>query len=240
MAVTNAAALDGLDEFHFEPAQFDALLEQNGTPAELRLATRCSCWEARSGQPDPACAQCYPFGYLYEAPDATKVHGPSRRGMLKLIEAGIAQLGDAMFTFKPGIVPSHGTRLVLPRSRVRESDTLTKGKEDTIRWSRVLAVEAGHYTRRVPPSGSPYVTETVPLVLDGPSPDITITDRRVTWNNAAIPDGTRYVLRILTNTEFCVWDLQDRHEGGNEQPYRALGKRLDFLLHERDGKAARI
>jgi hypothetical protein len=232
-----AAAPQTFRPFHHEPAALDALLTAHGAPAALRLAMRCACWNPKTGQPDAGCKVCFPYGYVWDAAQALKVFGPSRRGMRKYEIEGTLEVGDAWFTFPVGIRPSHYSRLVLTASEVTVDDLLTKGTEDRIRWSRVVAAEAAHYTRRVPTTGHPYEIELVPLVLDGAMPDLAVVGNQITWLNLSIPDGTRYTLRLRVLAEYVIWDVQDRNEAGVVLPYRFLAKRLDFLLHPRGEKA---
>jgi hypothetical protein len=237
MASTDESGV-ALSEFHIDAGAMDALLAINGSPAELRIATPCACWDARTGQPDPGCMRCYPLGFIYDAPVTESVHGPNRRPRRRYNPEGELDEGEVTFTFRRGVVPTFGTRIAMLNATVVVTDTLTKGVEDTIRWSHVLAVEAGHYTRRVPPTGPDYDVETVPLVLAGPTPDLVVVGRDITWVNVSIPDGTRYSLRFRTRPEYVAWEVRDRTEGGQVMPYLATAKRLDFLLHPRGTKEA--
>lgn len=235
MAVFDAEAATAFDDFHFSGPSFDALIAAHGSPAELRRAMRCACWDAKTGQPDPACMNCYPFGYLYDPPETITVFGPGRRGLKQYEDQGSIEVGDCWFTFPREIMPTHYSRLVLPISQCVVDDLLTKGKEDVIRYSHVLAVQAAHYTRRVPPAGPDYAVEVVPLT---PGVHFTLAGRKVTWNDHTIPDGTRYTLRILTYDEWVCWNEQDRNEHGHIMPVRWQCKRLDFLIHPRGTEQA--
>jgi hypothetical protein len=243
MAITNPhRAYPSSDPIlHCESTLFDEVIAAHGSPAELRLARPCPCWLASTGQPDPACTACFPFGYLWTAPVTLTVWGPNRKPMRRYEAQGTYELGDAFFTFPTGIRPTHYSRLVLPLSTLAVTDILTKGHEDTIRYAHVLSVEGAEWSRRTPATGAPYQRETVPLTIEGRdvgTPDLRITGRTVTWLNSAIPDGTRYVVRCTTYAEYVVWEVQDRNEGGTVQPYRALCKRLDFLLHPKGEPSA--
>jgi hypothetical protein len=230
VAVLDPAAGLAFDDFHFSAPAFDGLIAAHGSPAELRLATRCACWRVDAGQPDPACMACYPFGYLWDPPMTVTVFGPGRRGLKRYEEEGAIEVGDSWFTFPSGLTPTHYSRLVLPSSRRIVDDLLTKGVEDTTRWSYVLGVQAAHYTRRVPPTGQPYTVEVVPLV---PGTDFTMAGRTVQWSNPSVPDGTRYTLRLETHDEWVLFNEQDRNEAGVVMPYRWQCKKLDFLVHPR-------
>jgi hypothetical protein len=236
MAVTDAAALETR---HFDPAEFNALIEAHGADAQLRIAHRCGCWDANTGRPDPACISCYPYGYLYDPVTTVKVWGPNRKGLRHYLKEGTVEVGDAFFTFKTGMQPTHYSRIVLPLSTLTVDDILTKGSEDRIRWAWVLAVQGAKYNVRNPPTGSPYTTDPVALQIEGVGtpppvdPDIAISGNTITWLKQNLPDGTRYVVRFDTYAEYSVWEPQDRNEGGLAMPYRYLCKRLDYLTHPR-------
>lgn len=226
-------------EFHFESAQFDAMLETHGTVALLRFATPCACWSDATGQPDPACRLCWPLGFLYDAPVELRVFGPNRRPTRRVDAAGEYEPSDAFFTFPTGVTPPYGSRFVLPTSQPLVHDRLLKGREDVFRYAHVSDVLAAHYIRRVSRVGAPgtYDNERVNLVR-GVDYAVDLATREVTWLTSAIPDGTRVVFRLRIAAEWVVWELQDRNEGGLEQPWRALCKRLDFLIHPRGAKPA--
>jgi len=223
-----------LAPFHFVPSDFDGMLSLHGTEAELRLAARCPCWNAQTGQPDPACMVCYPFGYVWDAPSTLKVFGPSRRGMRKYEMEGSLDVGDAWFTFPVGVKPPHYSRIVLTGSELVVDDYLTKGTEDRVRYSKVIQALSARYSTRDPSSGAPYTRENVTL---GVGIDIALDTnmRDVLWGepDPPVPDGTRYVLRLSVRPEYIVWEPQDRNEGGEDMPYRYLCKRLDYFLHPR-------
>lgn len=237
MAVTTAAL--AFDDYHLESDEHDEAIDAHGITVELRAATRCACWSADTGQRDPACVACFPFGFLFEAPESLTVFGPSRRGLRRYEAEGSIDIGDAWFTLPTGKTPPHFSRLTLPQTRLRVDDILTKGTLDTIRFDTVLAVESAHYNVAVPRAGDPdrYDNVPTPLVLTGPSPDLTIAGRQVTWLNPAIPDGTRYVVRFTTTTSYVLWDVHDRNEQGEILPSKYLAKRVDFLLHPRGAAA---
>lgn len=217
------------DAFHFVPGQFDALLAAHGTDVALRLAMRCACWNADSGRPDPACTLCFPFGFLFDAPVTVRAYGPNRKPTRRVDTPGSFEVGDAFFTFPTGVKPTYFSRLVLPTSEILVDETLTKGSEDTIRFSHVLGVEKAHATRRNPPTGHPYVTEVVPLTL---GTDFTLSGRTIVWPGGSThANGTRYVLRLRTLEEYVVWETQTRNENGQDLPWRCLCKRVDFLTH---------
>ncbi len=220
-----------IDEYHFRGEEFDQLLEQNGTAVDLRIATPCGCWNPTSGAADPACTVCYPFGFVYDAPIATKVFGPNRKGLRQFLEGGVIELGDALFTFKLGLVPTHGSRITLKTSTLSAPAFQVKGKEDVIRYSDVVAVERALYSTRTPPTGHPYTRANVDLVE---GTDFTRTGRQITWpGGSAVADGTPYMLRLRVHTEYVVWDTTLRDEDDKQLQTRGLAKRLDYLVNPR-------
>ncbi len=235
MAVMDdTAAGVALDEFHLGSPNFDALLDQNGSPVLLRFATRCPCRDLDTGRPDPACTNCYPYGVLWDEPIETKCFGPNRKPMRRPDAAGEYSVGDAFFTFKTNVMPTPGSRFLLPLSEITVDDVLVKGREDVIRYADVVSVEKALCSRRVPPSGHPYTVDVVPLVI---GTDIVINGREVTWLNPGLPDGTVYTVRLRARVEYLVFEPQDRNEDGKPLPYRYLCRRLDYLLHPRGQKA---
>lgn len=226
---------------HFDPARFDALIATHGQAVELRRASRCPCWDPRTGQRDPAHGECYPFGVLYDAPETLTAWGPMRKRGRRYEPAGELDEGDVTFTFPTGTPVPVFSRIVLPGTTLVVDDLLTKGSADVIRYGHVLAVEQGRYRRQV--SEDPYEVEAVELAIEDvgtPPPDapaIRVVDRRIEWLDATIPDGTRYVLRFRTHSEWVVWEPQERSEGGQTMPYRYVAKRLDYLLHPRGEEA---
>jgi len=217
------------DDFHLQPESFDALTRAHGTQAKFRLAMRCACWGAETGRPDPACTLCFPYGFLWDPEQDVIVFGPNRKPTRRPDAAGTFEVGDAFFTFPTGVKPTYFSRLVLPTSEILVDETLTKGSEDTIRFSHVLGVEKAHATRRNPSTGHPYVNEIVPLAL---GTDFTLNDRTIVWpGGSALATGTRYVLRLRTLEEYVVWEIQTRNENGRDLPWRCLCKRVDFLTH---------
>lgn len=234
MAVSTSSTTAAFGSFHLDPAAFDALLVRSGSPADLRIATRCACYDPRSGSPDPACTLCFPFGVVWGPVTSLKVFGPNRKPTRRQDAAGTYDASDAFFTFPTGVIPTRGSRLTLPLSVITVDDLLVKGDRDTIRYPNVVAIEAAFYTTRNPPTGSPYTVVQHPLVL---GTDIAISGRTVTWINGAVPNGTPYRVRFTALAEYLVWEDQDRNEGGRALPYRCLCKRVDYLLHPRDDKA---
>lgn len=239
MAVTDPAAFFGsTDEaMHFDGSEFDAeLLAMHGSPAELRIATRCACWQRETGVPDPSCRLCWPLGFVYDAPQVVNVFGPNRKPTRRQDAAGTYDASDAYFTLPTGVLPTFGSRITLPLSEIIVDDILTKGSEDITRYHRVLELQEAHYVVRVPPTGSPYENERRDLVFTGPVPHLTRNDRTFTWNPAIvppIPDGTRYVVRLKVLVEYICWEFQERNENGLPLPGRMLGKRVDYLHHPR-------
>jgi hypothetical protein len=228
MAVTKGLGIP-FGEFHLRPPDFDALLRRSGSPVELRYATPCACTVKRMGEPDPACQLCFPYGVIWDAPQTVYCFGPNRKPTFRADTMGSYEVGDAYFTFPTSVVPPFLSRITLPLSVLTLSDQLVKGEEDVIRYPRVLEVERAHCTRRVPPSGAPYVTELVPLTL---GTDVTFDGRRAVWPpDSPVPDGTIVAVRFRALVEYGTWEPQDRNEGGNQLPYRYLCKRLDYYLH---------
>jgi len=234
MALQDASAVaPAFSPFHMEPAELDGLLDAHGAPAEIRTAMRCGCWAASSGQPDPGCDRCYPFGYVWDAPVTCRVYGPSRRGLRRYELAGTLDVGDAWFSLPTGMRPPHYSRIVLTASEITVDDTLTRGREDVIRFSRPVAVTRAHWSQRTSAPGVTPVTRTnVPLVL---GTDLSVSGRRVTWIAETPPPGTRYVLQLRALAEYIVWEPQDRNEAGVALNYKFLCKRLDFLRHPAEG-----
>ena len=218
-----------IDSFHFESGEFDELLTEHGTPALMRYAMRCGCWTVETGQADPACMTCRPYGYVWDAAIAMNVFGPNRRPTRRPDAVGTFDVGDAFFSLPTGQTPPHYSRFTLPTlSEIIVDDILTKGREDTIRFGTVSSVIQAHYSVRTPPTGYPYTRANTPLVL---GTDISVAGRDVTWLNGAIADGTRYTIQFKAHQEWVVWEPQDRNEGGKPMPFRYLCKRLDFLAH---------
>jgi hypothetical protein len=63
---------------------------------------------------------------------------------------------------------------------------------------------------------------------------VVVNGRQLVWPpGSSIPDGTTVSVRFTGCVEYGVWEVQDRNEGGNQLPYRALCKRLDYYLHPR-------
>lgn len=236
MAITNsAAAAPSLSNAQLSVAAFDNLIRSHGMPAQLRQARKCPCWRLDSGQADPACTLCRPYGVLWDDPIDTIVLSTNRRPRRQQADDGTFEAGDTPFTFLSGVVPTVMARLTLSSAELLVDDLLTKGKEDTIRYSTVLGVERADYTVRNPPTGEPYENQLVSLRIEGitASPDIRVTGREVTWLNGAIADGTRYVIRFRTHPEFALWEVRERHEGTTKLPYVATAKRIEYLIHPR-------
>ncbi len=226
-------------ELHFDPAEFDGMLAQNGSPADLRFAMRCACWDDQTGEPDPACMQCFPFGWVWEAPQTVNVFGPNRKPTRRVDAAGTYDIGDAFFTLPSGLEPPRMSRLTMTLSTLTVWDALLKNKEDVIRFPTVLGIDRAWHSTRTPPSGGQYGRSNLDLTFSGATPDITVTGRQVTWNPAnTLPDGTPYVVRFKTYAEYLVWEQQERNEGGRVLPSRFLCKRLDYYLHPRGTKEA--
>jgi hypothetical protein len=186
-----------------------------------------------TGNPDPGCALCRPHGFQYDAPITTKVFGPNRKPMRKFEAAGgPIELGDAMFTFKSDVMPPHGSRFVLPVSKLLVHDTLTPGTEDIVRFAHVLEVVQAHTVQRIATTPDHYRNERVDLIL-GTDFSIDLATRRVTWTTDKVPTGGRVVLRLKTYAEWVVWEERDRNEHDQELPRQYLCKRYDFLIHPR-------
>ncbi len=228
------AAAATLDEYHFKAQEFDDLLRVNGSPVRLRMAMRCPCIDPKTGKADPACTNCFPYGVLWDDAVDARCFGPDRRSLRRPDAAGLYHEGDAFFTFPTGIVPTPFSRFLLPLSEITVDDVLVKGKEDTIRFAEVKAVEKALYSRRVPPTGAPYVVDVVPLELGA---DIEVNGRDVSWLTSDVPNGTTYVVRMRACVEYLVLEPQDRNENGLPLPYRYHCRRLDYLLHPRGQKA---
>lgn len=225
-----------LSSFHFDRREFDELLTQHGTPAELRVAKRCACWLAETETPDPACNLCYPFGYLYDAPVTLKVHGPNRKPMKRIEQVGTLELGDAFFTLPSMHQPPTYARLTLTKSILTVDDILTRGREDILRFSRVLQVVSAHTSRRDDVAGGKVAVVNVPLTA-GTDYVVDLATRKVTYpGGSAVAVGGRVVFVCRVASEWILWDTQDRNENNEPMPYRFLAKRLDYLLHPR-GKA---
>lgn len=240
MAITDPnLAGPGFADNHLDPAALDALIDRSGTTATLRIATRCGCYDVRTGAPDPACMLCMPFGVIWDDPVPTKVFGPNRKPTRRQDAAGNFDASDAFFTFKTGILPPRGSRVTLPLSQLVVDDMLVKGERDVIRYPNVVAVEAAFYMGRDQPEGSEYNVVKHDLTFTGSTPHLTFAGRQVTWAvGSAVPDGTVYRVRFKALVEYLVWEDQDRNEGGNALPGKCLCKRVDYLLHPRDEKAA--
>lgn len=219
-----------LEEEHFSGPEFDQLLEQNGTSILLRMATPCGCWNPTTGNPDPACQLCVPFGVVYDAPVQLKVFGPNRKGLRQFLDGGTIEMGDALFTFPLDVTPTQMSRITLLTSTLPAPAFQIKGREDVLRYTEVLAVERAHYSVRTPPTGHPYTRENVPLVE---GTDFTRAGRVITWLNTTIPDGTPYVLRVRIRTEYVVSEATLRDENDTQLQTRVLAKRLDYLINPR-------
>lgn len=236
MAVSSESM--AFDDFHFDAGDLDALLRANGTRALIRIASLCGCYNEETGGRDPGCKLCYPVGKVYDEPIEAWVHGPSRRVMRQVTEQGSFDSAEVFFTLPSTIKASDGTRIVIPDATERVSDILTKGSEDVIRFAHVVGVEQGLRVVRNPPTGHPYLNELVPLEL---GTDFTIEDgRRVVWPvGSPVPDGSRYVLRLLVQAEYVVWgEPQTRVENGKAMPSKHQTKRYDFLLHPKGEEGA--
>ena len=230
MAVSSEAV--EFDDFHFDANAFNALLRANGTRALLRFATICGCHKADTGTRDASCTLCYPTGWILDAEEEVWVHGPSRKPARQFTEQGVVDTGEVFFTLPSTKQAPVGSHIILPDAVERVSDLLTKGSEDMIRFAHIERVERAHRIVRTPPTGSPYTNELVTLEE---GVDFTIEDgRRIVWpSNSPVPNGARYAVRLLVQSEYVVWEVQSRVENGVAMPYRYACKRYDSLLHPR-------
>lgn len=232
MAVTEDGGLFFNDGFHFHAPEFDALIASHGISAKLRMASPCACWGKNTGAADPACKVCFPFGYIYDTAVDIQVSAPHRKDVKHYEQVGSFSTGTVFFTFKSGIVPSQGSRIIIQKSTVSVADILTKGEHDITRFSTPVKLLAAHYSNKVADvGGRTYTRVTVPLSFSGASPDFTFAGRRVTWINNAIPNGTRYTLLFLARTEYIVIEMQDRSENDVDMPYRGLCQRVEYYKH---------
>lgn len=236
MASTAATAMPGgFAPFHLSPAMNDALIAAHGSAAQLRFAMPCGCSLAKTGGADPACDQCFPYGVLWDAPIDVIVLGPNRKPIRRYESGGEFETGDAFVTLQSGIMPPVFSRLTSPLSAITVDDVLTKGRQDVIRFTNVIAVQKGRYVTQVPGTVvrafAPYTNVVHDLVLTGSGADVAITGRQVTWLNPSIPDGTRYVLRLTALAEYIIVEPQDRNEGGQALQGKFHARRMDFLKH---------
>lgn len=233
MGAPQIGACQGLD-----PQRFDDLLTRLGVDVTYRPATRCACYEAKTGAPDPACTLCFPYGVVWGAPQSLRVFGPNRKPTRRPDMQGVYEASDVFFSFPTGFTPTYGARLTLP-TKLTVDDTLTRGKEDRVRYPTAETLLAAWYVQRNPPTGSPYVNERVELVVDTDVTFDAATGRVTIVNPTVPPAGTRFMVQVRARTEYFVWETQDRASGGVDMPYRALCKRLDYFLHPRGAEAVR-
>jgi len=222
-----------------DPAKFDAVIAQLGNNVLYRPAMRCACYREASGVPDPACTLCFPYGVVWGDPQPIVAAGPNRRPTRRPDLTGVYEASDVFFTFQSGFVPIYGSRITLPDSPITVDDTLTRGREDRVRYPTAQTLLAAWYTTREPPTGDPYVNVKNDLVVDT---DVSLDPATGTITFAdpnTPPPGTRYVVQVSGLTEYFVWEVQDRTAGGAVMPYRALCKRLDYFLHPRGNQAVR-
>jgi len=225
MAVEDTTALAE----HFDPAEFDALIADHGTPVLWRRALVCPCQNLNSNAPDVTCPFCQPYsGLLWDDGVPLVLLAPGRNRRDVFDEAGMFMQGMVWITFPSTVTPGHLDQVVFAvaeltvnNERHIRGDTDKLGRPtERLRMPIVLSVDwvaaivGGDLARFV--EGTDFT-----LGLDG----------SVLWVDAGHgpPTGVQYTVRYRARPHYVIWSPQSRDEHATKQPYKTMAQRLDFF-----------
>lgn len=212
---------------HFDAAEFDELIAQNGTPAIWRRARTCPCLHPVSRQADINCAYCRDYPGLLWGPgiDIT-ILLPGRQRSDRDGQAGSWMEGFSTVTFPSTANPGHLDRIELTAAEmVVNGEQLIRGDVDpqgrSLERLRLAPIEVEFCDAIVAGLLQPFT----------PGVDFSVGDDRVvSWAAPSpLPDGTLYTLRYRARATYVLWSPMSRDEGGAKQPYRVQAQRLDFF-----------
>ncbi len=220
-----------------DKSEFNDEIQAHGVDVLLRRGIQCPCFDAATGQPDPGCSACDGFGYVWDAGSTVRAFGPNRRINRNYETPGLIDLGDAYFTFAADSFVGYMDRMKVPSEIIVVSELFTKGQVNALtgatkeksRFQKIITpVERAVWSKRNPPSGTPYTYDLTELAE---GVDFTIVNgNQINWLAGSPPaEGARYSLRFRTEAEYLVWAPRGRAEGAQQMPAQYLCKRLDFI-----------
>jgi hypothetical protein len=207
---------------HFDAERFDQLIAEHGTPARLRKARSCPCWDV-TGHPRRLCPHCDGLGIAWAEPQEARVLMPGRDRRDQYDWMGYQLQGITHMTMQAPFTPAHydlveltAAELVITRER-----HVWNGNPVRLRMPSVKLVESVLYI-----AGADLVEA-----------DATLAGNTVALG-AAVPSGTQITVRYVAMPAYVILSPIERDEAGVKMPYRALVQRLDFFS-ERQAEVAR-
>ncbi len=228
-------AITATPSTHFDPAEFDRLIEAHGVPALWRRARTCPCIKVETGQPDFNCDLCGDLpGTLWDAGAELRVLAPGRQRRDEQQDIGQLMAGMVTLTFPSEYTPGHWDRVeLLNAAMVVNNERHVRGAVDPV----------GRSTERlrIHPSLAVEYCEAIVgglLVAYIEGSDFSIEGSgAIVWGAGRGPAvGVQYTLRYRARPVYIVWSPQSRDEGGTKQPYRCMAQRFDFFRREAVGE----
>lgn len=198
---------------HFDAARFDRLIAHHGTPAVVRPARMCPCYD-ETGHPRRLCPHCDGLGIAWGPAMNAMVLLPGRSRRDQYDWMGYQLQGITHMTVQTELTPAHYDLIELTAAEmiVTRERAVWRGAPVRLRMPTVLRVEAVLWL-----DGITLVDAAPQAVVDG---KITL--------DSSVPTGAQITVRYAARPAYVVISPIEREEGGVRMPYRALVQRLDF------------
>ena len=214
----------------FDPASFDALIDNHGYIAIWKPAIVCECME--DGQPDIHCPLCKGSGFRYLAYKKIKVVSTSFSGEKTLKVQGLEEPGTVYITPQRGVIFGYHDKIEFIEITCKHSQTVTmRGSETTSTHRQIEEVS--------------YVMGGNKVYEEGIDFEIHEGRHRLKWINEDTKprSGAKISILYLTTPEYMVTDMMHelrsvRQNKGTHTPYNVdmpnqyLAKRLEFVYGE--------
>lgn len=206
----------------FDPAEFNAHLNEMGQDTLWRRAHACPCVNPSSGQPKPNCKHCFAKGRMWEGEVAARTGVAGGGAHKQWANFGISATGDVVVS-----VPSDSPLYAIgPYDRVLFlnrtepfSQNVVKGVNERINFP-VVALEKVLYLQ-----DDQLVDAELPMILP---------DGKLDWSGVEVPDGVTFSITGRRRAEyFCMPDTPfDRpHHAGAALPRKVVLRRFDLYAN---------
>lgn len=204
---------------NFNPADFNALLNNIGQDVQWRQAFACPCINPNSGQPKPSCTHCGGKGRIWQDPVQARTGVAGRQAQKQWVDYGISDIGDVVVSI-PSDSPLYAIgpfdRVLFLNRTEPYSVNITKGVNERIRFF-VMSVDKVLYL-----NGD--------TLVDAPLPAVD-SDGTIDWTGVEVPDGVTFSVTGRRRSEyFCYPETPfDRpHHAGATLPRRVVLRRFDL------------
>lgn len=227
-----------------------SMIKSRGVPIRWDKSLLCPCIDTASEGPDPSCTVCRGMGVFWDTSESKETTAlvTSRQWNRNQVPAphGVYDQGTASVTFLPGFLPAMNDRIVVTCDKVVYADEiLIKGNStptgeslERVLAEEILGIEKLSVVRRIPPTGTPYVTESKDF-FEGTH--FYVADKnKIMWYadsslDEAPADGEPYAIRYIARPEWIIFGSpqplfrSDSNTPVDELPVRASVNRIDFV-----------